>query len=83
MKRALLVNVVLVIGLVGYNLLTTKAGGNYIFGRLAFSGVMILLLVPINLVAGMVRNRHHQPDGKYYILMAGILLLVGFSVCSL
>jgi uncharacterized membrane protein HdeD (DUF308 family) len=45
-------------------------------------GTMMLLLAPVNLIIGMVRNRNKKPDGSAFILFAGILLLVGFSTCS-
>ena len=45
-------------------------------------GTLMLLLAPVNIVIGMVRNRNKQKDGSAFILFAGILLLVGFSTCS-
>lgn len=47
------------------------------------SGTVMLLLAPVNLIVGMVRNRNKKPDGRAYLLLAGLLLLIGFSVCSL
>ena len=45
-------------------------------------GTVMLLLAPVNLVIGMVRNRKKKPDGNAFIIFAGLLLLVGFSTCS-
>ena len=45
-------------------------------------GTLMLLLAPVNIVIGMVRNRNKTGDGGAFILFAGILLLVGFSTCS-
>lgn len=51
--------------------------------RLATSGTLILLLAPVNFLVGMIRNRNRKGDGQYYFLLSGVLLLIGFSVCSL
>lgn len=51
--------------------------------RLATSGTLILLLAPVNFLVGMIRNRNRTGDGQYYFLLSGVLLLIGFSVCSL
>lgn len=82
MKRAILVNLAIIAGLIAYDLLTTEAGTAMYVSRLAFSGILILLLAVANLIVGMVRNRDKKGDGKYYIAAAGVLLLIGFSVCT-
>ncbi|RPD48258.1 MULTISPECIES: hypothetical protein [Chitinophagaceae] len=45
-------------------------------------GTGMLLLAPVNLVVGMVRNRNKKPDGMAFVITAGLLLLLGFSTCS-
>jgi hypothetical protein len=45
-------------------------------------GTLMLLLAPVNVVIGMVRNRNKKGDGGAFILFAGLLLLIGFSTCS-
>lgn len=45
-------------------------------------GTFMLLLAPVNLVVGMVRNRNKKHDGMAFIITAGLLLLLGFSTCS-
>lgn len=45
-------------------------------------GTAMLLLAPVNLIIGMVRNRNKQPDGMGFIISAGLLLLIGFSTCG-
>jgi drug/metabolite transporter (DMT)-like permease len=45
-------------------------------------GTVMLLLAPVNLVVGMVRNRNRRDDGMAFIITAGLLLLLGFSTCS-
>lgn len=82
MKRAILVNLAIIAGLIGYDLLTTEPGTAQYIPRLAFSGILILLLAVANLIVGMVRNRDKKGDGKYYIAASGVLLLIGFSVCT-
>ncbi|OLY94021.1 hypothetical protein SAMN05444008_110172 [Cnuella takakiae] len=46
-------------------------------------GTMMLLLAPVNLVVGMVRNRNKRPDGMAFIISAGLLLLLGFGTCGI
>jgi hypothetical protein len=84
-KRPLLINGTIVSFLIIADLLfgTSSSSGGFTMPRLATSGTLILLLAPVNLIIGMVRNRNRTGDGQYYILFSGILLLLGFSVCSL
>jgi hypothetical protein len=82
-KKPVLINAAIAAVLFIYDLLTaTHQSGSYT-PRFALSGTLILLLAPINLIIGMVRNRNRKKDGPYYLLMAGIVLLIGFSVCTL
>lgn len=84
-KKPVLINGGIAAVLILYDLLTATAGGggeNFV-PKYAFSGTMILLLAPVNLVIGMVRNRNKKGDGPVYLLISGILLLIGFSVCTL
>ncbi len=82
-QKPVTVNAVVIALLLLCDLLFTTPGSTTPFPRLMFSGTFILLLAPINLVIGMVRNRQRKADGPYYLLMAGLVLLVGFSVCTL
>ena len=50
--------------------------------RFFVSGTIILFVAAFNFIIGMIRNRNRKGDGPYYFLFAGILLLIGFSVCS-
>lgn len=50
--------------------------------RFTLSGTLILVLAVVNQVIGMLHNRDKKADGPVYIAFAGILLLIGFSVCS-
>jgi hypothetical protein len=79
----ILINGVAVLLLLAINYFTTNPKENNFFGRFAFSGLMILLLAFINFIAGMVRNRNRTGDGEYYLLASGLLLLIGFSVCTI
>lgn len=45
-------------------------------------GTVMLLMAPVNLVVGMVRNRNKKPDGMAFIITSGLLLLLGFSTCG-
>jgi hypothetical protein len=62
----------------GLNSISTNSGDALPF----IMGSFMLLLAPVNLVVGMVRNRNKKPDGSAYILFAGLMLLIGFSVCG-
>lgn len=80
-KKPLLVNGIIIFSII---LFFTIIGSITSGGDLAIAaGTVMLLLVPVNLIIGMVRNRDKKPDGKAYLLLAGVLLLIGFSVCSL
>lgn len=82
-KKPVLINAAIVAALLLYDLLATTHQGGEFVPRFALSGTLILLLAPINLVVGMVRNRNRKKDGPYYLLVSGLVLLVGFSVCTL
>ena len=47
-----------------------------------FMSIFMMFMAPVNLITGILRNRLKKPDGKLYIILAGLLLLVGFSACS-
>lgn len=73
-KKPVLINLLIVGLLLIYDLATTRP---------ALSGILILFLAPINLIIGMVRNRNKQKDGPAYLVLSGVLLLIGFSVCTI
>ena len=85
MKRPLQINAGIALLLILLDLLlgSSSSSGGFTMPRLATSGTLILLLAPVNFIIGMVRNRNRKGDGQYYFLLSGLLLLVGFSVCSL
>ncbi|NTS39601.1 hypothetical protein HRG84_01685 [Flavisolibacter sp. BT320] len=85
MKRPLLINAGIALLLVLLDLLlgSSSSSGGYTMPRLFTSGTLILLLAPVNFVIGMIRNRNRTGDGQYYFLLSGLILLIGFSVCSL
>lgn len=79
LQRPILINAAIVLALLLIDFLFVAQSSNELF----FSGTFIILLAPINFIIGIVRNRQHRGDGPYYFLIAGVLLLIGFSVCSL
>jgi hypothetical protein len=82
-KKPALVNGVVIVVLLLIDLATTAPNSNSYTPRLFLSGTLILLLAPINLVIGMVRNRNKKQDGPFYLLVSGLMLLIGSSVCTL
>jgi heme/copper-type cytochrome/quinol oxidase subunit 3 len=82
-EKPLLINGAIVAVLFLFDLLTASQQGGEFTPRFALSGTLILLLAPINLIVGMIRNRNRKRDGTVYIALAGILLLIGFSVCTI
>ena len=82
-KTPLLINGAIAAALFGIDWLTASPHGGEFTPRFAMSGTLILLLAPVNLVVGMVRNRKRKGDGPVYIALSGILLLIGFSVCTI
>jgi cell division protein FtsW (lipid II flippase) len=83
-KKPLLVNLAIATFLVLTDaaLSTSTGGDGFPLPRLMVSGLFILVLAFINLLIAMVRNRNRTCDGQYYLLCCGLLLLIGFSVCS-
>lgn len=77
LRRPLLINLGIVLFLVLTDVLL-----NAEVSRFLVSGTFILLVAVVNFVIGMIRNRNRTGDGPYYFLIAGILLLIGLSVCS-
>lgn len=81
-KKPVLINAAIVAALLLYDVATAMHNNGSYVPQFAFSGTLILLLAPVNLVIGMVRNRNKSGDGPVYLLLSGILLLIGFSVCT-
>lgn len=79
-KKPLLINGIMLAGLLLYTLATDGFTSDGPFGRFAAVGLLLLLLAPVNFVAGLVRWRN--ADGPVYLLLSGLLLLIGFSVCT-
>jgi hypothetical protein len=81
-KRPLLVNagIVFLLNVLDYTF--NSVLNTQLFPRFAFSGTLIMILAALNFLTGMVRNRNRTGDGPYYFLIAGVLLLIGFSVCT-
>ena len=78
-KKPVLINAVLVILLLGSSYMFTRTW-EYPIDRFGWGSVGIVFLPCINFIAGTVCNR--RADGPFYLLMAGVLLLIGFSICS-
>lgn len=69
--------------LAGIALLFLMSGNTNGTDLLLLLGTMMLLLSPVNLVVGMVRNRNKRPDGMAFVISAGLLLLLGFGTCGI
>lgn len=84
-KKPVLLNGAIAAALFLYDVATAthSSGGENFLPTFAFSGTLMLLMAPVNLIIGMVRNRKRTGDGPVYLLISGILLLIGFSVCTL
>ena len=80
--RPLIVNAIIVLVLFIIDFFANSTRNTRPFPRFFLSGFLILLLSLINLITGMIRNRDKKGDGQYYLIIAGVLLLIGFSVCS-
>lgn len=80
-KKPLLVNAITLVVVLVVSLLVSPFPYQLVDHAFAVSFAMIFL-APVNLVVGMVRNRNKRPDGPAYIILAGLLLLIGFSVCT-
>ena len=81
--RPVVINVIVVIVLLLIDLFINSTANTRPLPRFILSGFSILILALVNLITGMVRNRDKKGDGQYYLLIAGVLLLIGFSVCSI
>jgi len=81
-RKPVLVNSIIVATLFIINGISATTNENSVVPRFALSGTVVLLLALVNLVIGMVHNRDKKADGLVYIALSGILLLIGFSVCS-
>ena len=77
LRRPLLINLGIVLVVVLADILLNEASGRFLA-----SGTLILVVAVVNFLIGMIRNRNRTGDGPYYFLIAGILLLIGVSVCS-
>ena len=80
-KKPLLVNGIILAVIFLFSFLFVSTGSR-LPERFGFTSLFMVLLAPLNLVIGMVRNRNKKPDGMQFIIMAGLLLLVGFSFCT-
>ena len=79
----MLINGAIAFALFLFDVATAAPHGGEFTPHFALSGTLILLLAPVNLIVGMVRNRNRKGDGPVYIALSGILLLIGFSVCTI
>jgi hypothetical protein len=82
-KKPLLINLLIAVALLLFDVATGGSGDGMYVPRFALSGILILLLAPVNFIIGMVRNRDKKGDGPAYLVVSGILLLIGFSVCTI
>lgn len=80
-EKPVLLNTVVFAALLLYDLATNAYTNDGLFGRFASIGMMLLLLAPVNFVIGLVRWR--KGDGPAYLIISGLLLLIGFSVCTI
>ncbi len=88
MKRiniVIAINVAIITAAVAINYFRTSPRGDYFFGRFAGAGLVILATALINIIIGLTYiNIFEKKDyGRSYLLVGGIILLIGFSVCSL
>lgn len=78
-SKPILFNLV-IIGIAFLLGLTTNSGD--IIGRFAVSGFIIVLLGIANLIIGGVKLVGGKENGDLYLLSGGVILLIGFSVCT-
>lgn len=77
--RPVLINIAIIVAIIFIGYLFHADSTNT---DLTLSGMFIMILSGINFILGMIRNRDKKGDGPAYFLMSGIILLIGFSVCS-
>ena len=80
--KAILMNVVIILLLLGANYITTSPNDYHVLGRFAFAGIFILLTGFINILMGIAKLVRRNEGGEFFILIGGIILLIGFSVCT-
>lgn len=82
-RKPLLINGAIAALLLLFDGLTGGAGDGMYVPRFALSGIVMLLLAPVNLVIGIVRSVNRKNNWPVYIMLSGLLALVGFSVCTI
>jgi hypothetical protein len=83
MKKVILINILIVTGIFVINVLITRGDTYFFFGRFALTGVISILSGIINLFIGLSKMAIKDEGAKFYILMGGLFLLIGYSVCSI
>jgi hypothetical protein len=63
-------------------ILNMIVGGGDILGRFATAGFVIVMLGITNLIIGGVKIVNNKENGSFYLLCGGVILLIGFSVCT-
>ncbi len=56
---------------------------NYLFGRYGGAGLVILVLGTLNILSGILLAATGYERGKWLLLFGSVILLIGFSVCSI
>lgn len=54
-----------------------------IFGSFSLAGTLILLLGVLNVLSGLLEVSLGSEKGKWLLLNGALILLIGFSVCSI
>lgn len=80
--KAILVNLVIIAVLLGINFIATSGQEHYFFGRFAFAGLLILFAGLINIGIGIGKLVRRNNGGELFLLSGGVILLIGFSVCT-
>ena len=80
--KVILTNTVIILFLLGLNFVATTEKGNHILGRFAFAGIFILLTGLVNIGIGIGKLADKKEEGQSFILFGGIILVIGFSVCT-
>lgn len=80
--KVILTNTIIILCLLCLNFVTTTEKGNHILGRFAFAGIFILLTGLVNIGIGIGKLADKKEEGQSFILFGGIILVIGFSVCT-
>lgn len=81
-KKAIVVNLLILIGYTLYVNLSAENGGDRALGILIILAFLIGIHVFINFIISIAAfMRKDKATGKTFLLNAGIILLVGFSSC--